>query len=405
MKLLHTSDWHLGRMLYSKKERYAEHRQFLEWLLNTISEQSVDVLLVAGDIFDTAAPSNTSLKIYYDFLLQVRNCGCSNIVIIGGNHDSPSLLDAPKEILSALNVSVVGKARENPEDEVLVLNSKNGNPVAIVCAVPFLRERDISRFIEGESYASRSNRIAESIASHYAAVAKIACNKQMEIGKPIPVIATGHLSLAGGKTVADDGVRDTYIGSVECMRADIFPQSFDYIALGHFHIASAVGGNEKIRYSGSPIAMGFGECNQAKSVVVVDFVQNKIVPLEIPVFQKMESVCGNKNIIAGRLDELKEKDESVWIEVVYDGNELFADLTAWIDARIAGSKIEVLKVQNKMLLNTVLTKDAIDCQLENLSETDVFGKLLEEKDFPEEQKTELNGLYLQILNEINEQEE
>ena len=108
MKLLHTSDWHLGRMLYTKKERSEEHVLFLQWLLDIIRENQVDVLIIAGDVFDSTSPGNTSLKIYYDFLLKVRNCGCSHVVIVGGNHDSPGLLEAPKEILSVLNVTVVG---------------------------------------------------------------------------------------------------------------------------------------------------------------------------------------------------------------------------------------------------------------------------------------------------------
>jgi len=146
---------------------------------------------------------------YYDFLLQVRNCGCRHIIITGGNHDSPSLLDAPKELLNALDVKVTGRATEQIEDEVITLKDPDGKPLAIVCAVPFLRERDISRWVSGETYSDRSQRIADSIAAHYAALAQASENKRIESGEDIPVIATGHLSIAGGKTCADDGVRDT----------------------------------------------------------------------------------------------------------------------------------------------------------------------------------------------------
>ncbi|MDR1527580.1 MAG: exonuclease subunit SbcD, partial [Dysgonamonadaceae bacterium] len=172
MKLLHTSDWHLGRTLYSKKERQNEHAAFLTWLLQTIKENTVDLLLIAGDIFDTAAPGSASQKMYYDFLLRVRNSGCTNVIVVGGNHDSPGFLNAPKEILAAIDVTVVGNAGENIEDEVISINNENGETVAIVCAVPFLRERDISRYIENETYAGRSQRIAESIKNHYTAVAE-----------------------------------------------------------------------------------------------------------------------------------------------------------------------------------------------------------------------------------------
>jgi exonuclease SbcD len=249
MKLLHTSDWHLGRMLYSKKERYDEHGRFLDWLLTAIKENEVDTLLVAGDIFDSSTPSNAAQKMYYDFLRDVRKCGCQNVIIVGGNHDSPSLLDAPKEILSVINVHIVGRT-VNPEDEVFIIKDKKEEPAAVICAVPFLRERDISRFTEGESYADRSKRINENIKTHYETVAAIAESKRKEAGKNIPVIATGHLSIAGENLSKGDGVRETYIGTIAMTDSNIFSKTFDYVALGHFHIASTIDGNDRIRYCG-----------------------------------------------------------------------------------------------------------------------------------------------------------
>ena len=394
MKLLHTSDWHLGRMLYTKKERIEEHVRFLEWLLDVIRENAIDVLLIAGDIFDSTSPGNISQKMYYDFLLKVRNCGCSHVVIAGGNHDSPSLLDAPKEILSVLNIKVVGKACENLEDEVFVLKAENGQPLAIVCAVPFLRERDISKYTEGETYSDRSKRIADCIRKHYESVAEIAKNKQNEYGQDVPVIATGHLSVAGGKT--GEGVRETYIGNIECVGNDIFPSTFDYVALGHYHIPSVI--SDSVRYCGSPIPMGFGEANQRKNVVIVDFENgNKtITEIPIPVFQKIESITGDKEAISNRLQQLKESGEPVWTEIIYDGNEIFADFTTWTAEQTADSKIEVLISRNKTYLDKVLTQEDTAKSLEELDKFEVFDKLLEGKDFPEEQKSELRELYREI---------
>jgi len=397
MKLLHTSDWHLGRMLYAKKERYEEHERFLEWLLNTIKENAIDVLLIAGDVFDSATPSNISLKMYYDFLLKVRSGGCGNVVVIGGNHDSPSLLDAPKEILQALNVRVVGKACENSQDEVFAIEDENKNPIAIICAVPFLRERDISRFAEGETYSDRSKRIKESLCKHYAEIAEIAKNKRDGFKKNIPIIATGHLSVAGGKTCEDDGVRETYIGTIECIGSDIFSPIFDYVALGHFHIPSAI--KENIRYCGSPIPMGFGEASQQKSVVIIDFKNNTKNEMIIPVFQKMESIKGDKNLISKKLSELKKGGESVWVEIIYDGNELFADFQSWIDEQTAGTKIEVLKIQDKRILDKVLTQEHA-ASLDDLNEFDVFDKLLEDRNLPDEQKAELKELYREVAADL-----
>ena len=188
---------------------------------------------------------------YYDFLIKVRNAGCKNVIVVGGNHDSPSFLNAPKYILSVLNISVIGNATEKIEDEIIIVKDNEELPLIIVCAVPFLRERDISRFAEGEKYSNLSRRINENIKKHYEEIAVLAETKRNEIGKNIPIVAIGHLSVAGGKRKEDDGVRETYIGNIEEVSSNIFPDIFEYVALGHYHIPSVI--KEHIRYCGSPI--------------------------------------------------------------------------------------------------------------------------------------------------------
>ena len=123
MKILHTSDWHIGRNLYGRK-RYEEFEAFLAWMVETIEREKIDVLLVAGDIFDTTTPSNRAQGLYYRFLNRVAASACRHVVVTAGNHDSPSFLDAPKELLEALNVHVIGSVAENLEEEVLVLDGE-----------------------------------------------------------------------------------------------------------------------------------------------------------------------------------------------------------------------------------------------------------------------------------------
>ena len=466
MKLLHTSDWHLGRTLYSKKDRQEEHAAFLKWLMTALKENAADLLIVAGDIFDTNSPSNSSQKMYYDFLLKVRDTGCQNVIIVGGNHDSPGFLNAPKEILAAINVHVIGNVSDNTEDEVFIVRDKEGNPSAIVCAVPFLRERDLSRFTEAESYSDRSKRITENIRKHYEKVAEIAekvmltagnsaetavksssivisslrsntkeagrkrfannviarnevflfpdieendekimedaeivtkmSENEKSVNREIPVIATGHLSVAGGKTVEDDGVRDIYIGNIECVSKEMFPLAFDYVALGHYHIASVI--DKHVRYSGSPIPMGFGEANKKKSVYLVDFDEKMptVTTLEIPVFQKMESIRGDKSFISNRLTELKKLDSSNWVEIIYDGDDVFPDLTVWANEMTANTKIEIIKLQNRQHLNEVLTQNENKQSLDDLDKFEVFDILLEKNNFSTERKEELKNLYQEI---------
>jgi len=400
MKILHTSDWHLGRTLYSKKERQEEHKAFLEWLLKTIHEEKINLLLIAGDVFDTASPSSSSQKIYYDFLVQVRNSGCKQVIIVGGNHDSPSFLNAPKEILSALNVTVIGNVGTHIEDEIVVVRDAQNEPALIVCAVPFLRERDISRFAEGETYADRSKRINENIQKHYEEIAAIAEKKRETLGRKIPIVVTGHLSVSGGKRDADDGVRETYIGNIEAIGIDIFPKTFDYVALGHYHISSKM--KHHIRYSGSPIPMGFGEANQKKVVYVIDFEdQMNIETKEIPVFQKLESIVGDKNYISKRITELKETGDSVWIEIIYQGDDVFPDFTSWAYELTADSNIEILKLQNRLYLNESLTLEDTTASLNELDVFKVFDTLLEKNGISEVSQEELKGSYQEIISSLS----
>ena len=274
LTILHTSDWHLGRRLYGRM-RYEEFEDFLSWLQDTISAQQVDVLIVAGDIFDTMTPSNRAQALYYEFLGKFSKLCCQHVVIVAGNHDSPTFLDAPSNVLKFLNVHVVGTACDDLNDEVMVLDNADGTPHCIIAAVPYLRDRDVRSSNAGESAQSKDANVISGICAHYDEVAKIAKAKQAEIAKAhkrhIPIIATGHLFAAGGTTTADDGVRELYVGSLGKVSADMFSESFDYVALGHLHVPQRVGGRETIRYSGSPIAMGFGEARQQKQVLLIEF--------------------------------------------------------------------------------------------------------------------------------------
>ena len=145
MKILHTSDWHLGRTLCGKK-RTREFEGFLDWLLAALREHGADVLLVAGDVFDSPTPGIRAQELYYRFLCRAAASGRRHVVVVGGNHDSPSFLNAPKELLRSLNVHVVGAITENAEDELLTLDGPDGTPELLVCAVPYLRDKDVRSF-------------------------------------------------------------------------------------------------------------------------------------------------------------------------------------------------------------------------------------------------------------------
>lgn len=489
LTILHTSDWHLGRRLYGRM-RYEEFEAFLSWLQETISAQKVDVLIVAGDIFDTMTPSNRAQALYYEFLGKVSKLCCEHIVIVAGNHDSPTFLDAPSKVLKFLNVHVIGTACDDLNDEVLVLDAIDGTPHCIIAAVPYLRDRDVRGSHAGESADSKDTNVIKGIRAHYDEVASIAKARQEHLSdahqRHIPIIATGHLFAAGSKTTEDDGVRDLYVGSLGQISADMFDECFDYVALGHLHVPQRVGGCEHIRYSGSPIAMGFGEAKQQKQVLLVEFGevekslsdestilqpanttskvkkvakkaaiqtpefmddlfafveqeesaainvdekpftqskamqldstfttsdltsqrlhhdesrQMQVISLPIPCFQKLAQITGDLTAIAATIKSLKPS-ESIWLEVIYDGDEIVNELREEVNAMIEGFTCEVLKIKNTRTYNKVLNQQQSSVTLQDLNELDVFDKCLEINGISDTQKASLRSAYQQILHNI-----
>lgn len=403
MKLLHTADWHIGRSLYGRK-RYDEFESYLNWLAETIENRNIDVLLVAGDIFDNSAPSNRSQELYYRFLCRIANSCCRHVVIIAGNHDSPSFLNAPRQLLKALNVHVTGHAMENLEDEVLVLKDQSGKPELIVCAVPYLRDRDIRTAEAGESIEDKERKLVDGIKQHYANVAELSERKRAELGVEIPIVAMGHLFTAGGQTVDGDGVRELYVGTLAHVTDAIFPAVFNYVALGHLHIPQTVRGSERIRYSGSPIPMGFGEATQKKSLCQVDFqgADGSVEVIEIPCFQRLESIKGDLPIIKNRLLELSADKNSTWIEVIYEGDEVVGDLRDLIEEMVKGNGLEILRIKNNRLMKKTLGDSAIQETLDDLNENEVFERCLIFHKISKDQWPDLLNAYQEILTSVNE---
>ncbi len=405
MKILHTSDWHIGRSLYGRK-RYDEFSAFLDWLAEFIQAESVDALLVAGDIFDTSTPSNRAQELYYRFLCKVSASCCRHIVVIAGNHDSPSFLNAPKELLKALNVHVIGSIPENPEDEVIALAGSSGIPEAIVCAVPYLRDRDIRIVEAGESIEDKNTKLIDGLQRHYAEVCKVAEEKQREYGN-IPVIGMGHLFTAGGKTVDGDGVRELYVGSLAHVDKDVFPACIDYLALGHLHVPQKIGASEYMRYSGSPIPMGYGEAYHEKSVVIVEFSNNpqsKITLHQVPCFQAMERISGEIDEITKKIHELKSKGSDAWLEIEYTGTEIAGNLRELIDEAVADTTMEILRIKNKRVVERVISRTCEDETLDDLNVNDVFIRCLNTCEVPEDDRPALIQSYKEIIQRMQEED-
>lgn len=401
MKILHTSDWHIGRTLYGRK-RYEEFEAFLTWLAETIQQHEIDALLVAGDVFDTSAPSNRAQELYYRFLCRVAASSCRHVVVVAGNHDSPSFLNAPRELLKALDVHVIGSSTEAPEDEVLVLCNEQNAPELIVCAVPYLRDRDIRVAEAGERIEDKERKLLDGIRTHYAAVAALAEQKRQELGVDIPIVGMGHLFTAGGQTVDGDGVRELYVGSLAQVTAGIFPACFNYLALGHLHVPQKVNGSETIRYSGSPLPMGFGEAKQKKSVCQIEFHSTaaSVQLVDVPVFQKLERLKGDWGDISRRILELTATGSPGWLEIIYDGIEVIGDLRERLEAAVSGTPMEILRIKNNRIIDRVLGQIHEEESLDDLHVNDVFERYLAVHEVPDDQRPELYRAYQETISSL-----
>ncbi len=401
MKILHTSDWHIGRALYGRR-RYEEFARFFDWLIACIKSEGIDVLLVAGDIFDTTTPSNTAQELYYRFLCRVADAGCHHVVITAGNHDSPSLLNAPREILRHLNVHVIGSISESVADELVVLRDGNNEPQLIVCAVPYLRDRDIRRAEAGESFADKDRKLVEGIRDHYQAVAEAAmalASAKEGDGKNVPIVAMGHLFVSGSKTDGSDGVRDLYVGNLGQVRGDSFPDCFAYLALGHLHVGQKVTGSDIRRYSGSPLPMSFGEADHAKVVLAVTVTPEEVTvcTIAVPSFQRLASVRGDWPRICEHIETLRAETAPVWIEVLYQGEEILGDLQERVRELTVGTTLEVLRTKDLRLAASSLSRLATEETLDDLKVEDVFGRCLTDQNVPPEQRAELIALFQETI--------
>ncbi len=397
LKIVHTSDWHLGRSLYDHK-RYEEFGRFLEWMVEFISTEKIDILLVAGDIFDTTTPGNRAQELYYQFLSKVSQSGCRHMVIIGGNHDSPTFLNAPKELLLYFNVHVVGAMNDDPEEEVILLKNESSLPEAIICAVPYLRDKDIRRVEVGENMEDKNQKLIAGITEHYDLVGRIAIEKQNG-SDTIPIIGMGHLFTSGGKTTDGDGVRELYVGGLAHLNENNFPECFNYLALGHLHIAQKVGKSEQKRYSGSPIPMGFGEAGQQKKVIVIEFdhLNPTITEHSIPCFQELKKIKGNHEEIISEIEKLKTAGSNAWLEIDYNGSDHFSGISDMVNEAIADTGLEVLRIKNRQITELALMRADDQETLDDLDQRDVFKRCLDAHEIEEPDRSSLLDAYDEII--------
>jgi len=403
MRLLHTSDWHLGQTLHNF-DRTWEHQRFLDWLLDTLVAEEIDALLIAGDIFDNANPSAASQRQLYHFLQQARaRSPRLDIVVIAGNHDSPGRLEAPGPLLSAHGTHVVGHMVRNEAGEIdlerllVPLSGRDGAVQAWCVAIPFLRPGDVPRPAprEGEAldpYAAYLQGIALLYQQAYALA-----EARRTPGQAI--LAMGHCHMVGGDS-SPDSERRIVIGGTEALPASMFDPGLAYAALGHLHLAQRVGKQEHLRYSGSPLPLSFSEVNYRHQVLRIDLdgaAAREIVPLSVPRAVELLRVPAApaplKDVIAELVGlDLPERplQQQPYLEVrvLLDGPE--PGLRAQVEAALQDKAVRLAKIEPTRRVVTApgiepaLTLD----QLAALQPDEIFRRLWQQRfgaDAPDDQ--------------------
>lgn len=276
IRILHTADWHLGQTFFGY-DRTQEHEHFLDWLAGVLTKNKIDVLIVAGDVFDVSNPSAASQRMFYRFIHRVTTENPRlQLVVVAGNHDSAARLESPLPLLQEMRTEIKGIVRKQNgkiDYEHLLVELKNaaGEVEALCLAVPFLRQGDYP-VVETEG-----NPYAEGVKELYARLLKYALKKRTD-GQAL--VAVGHLLATGSEIAEKDHSERIIIGGLESVSPESFPEQIVYTALGHIHKAQRVSGRENIRYAGSPLPMSFAEKHYHHGVVKVTLDEGWAVEIE-----------------------------------------------------------------------------------------------------------------------------
>ncbi|MCB5160523.1 exonuclease subunit SbcD [Marinomonas algarum] len=415
MKILHTSDWHLGQH-FMGKSRQAEHKAFIEWLLALIDAEAIDAVIIAGDIFDTGSPPSYAREMYHQLVLDMTARHCQ-LIVVAGNHDSVSMLNESKSLLTYLEAHVSSQANiDEIASHVVALRNKQGEQAAWLCAVPYLRPKDVVTSVAGQSEQDKKQSLLQQIQGFYNGVFQAAREKNRHLDRPLPILGTGHLTAVGSQS--SESVRDLYVGTLEALPANVFPM-FDYLALGHIHRAQAISKEGRYRYSGSPIPLSFDELNREKTVTIIDTVllakftfaedlfakpEKPLRFVSIPRFQAMQSLTGSLGELTTQIDQLDVPDnQTLWLEVTVVANDYLSDVHKRLLETIEGKPIELLRVMRKSSQEKKQAAFAERQTLAELTVNDVFEQsLATQADINENDKSILTALFNQCVFELDE---
>lgn len=399
MKILHTSDWHIGKQLH-KYDLSEDIDLFFTWLIAYIKSENIDVLLVSGDIFDQANPSQAAYKQYYDLLKRLINLDCK-IILTGGNHDSAAVLNAPAELLKAFDISVIGGATEEIT-EMFVSVEKNNEKI-VVAAIPFLKDRDVRKSVAGETYATKIEQIKSGLRNYFTNInTHYSANHTDEV-----FILMGHLYVQGSEI--SDSEREIQIGNQAGVEAHMFGGIPHYVALGHIHKPQVVSHEQNIHYCGSPIPLSFSEKEDCKQVNVISIENNRIANVQIvpiPKYRNLVTFEGNLQEVENKLNAYSEETALTSLaEIIVNEETESLERRQAFEALINSSlenNLEIVKsrLNFKSKIRGASDAFAVGTDVADVTPMQMFEKKLELQGGLENTE-ELKNAFREILEELN----
>lgn len=399
MKILHTADWHIGKKLH-KHELNEDFDLFIAWLVDYIKNHGIDVLLISGDIFDLANPSSEARKQYYQSLLQLKQLDCK-IIATGGNHDSPAMLNAPAELMRALEMEVIGGIPENIRDVLIPIYDQNKKLELVIAAIPYLRDGDLRSGMNLTNYEDRLQAIREGIRNVFSTVEELCKNSF----PGVPVIAMGHLYTAGIES--SESERDIQIGNQAAFQASHFGDYFSYVALGHIHKPQQVKADIPVFYSGSPLPLSFSERKDEKRMLLIDTKKGfEPESIRLPNFRQLIRITGNLGELENKLLTLENTSaltsliEVELIEEQHDAQKVYALDMLINNFKKVGFEIVKQRAHFKNRLQGTAEIYNQSQQLEDLKPKEVFTELIANHEYTEEDKNEILAAFDEILEEV-----
>ncbi|MGO3300808.1 MAG: exonuclease SbcCD subunit D C-terminal domain-containing protein [Pseudoalteromonas sp.] len=414
MKVLHTSDWHLGQQFY-EHSRNQEHQVFFDWLITTLDAQNIDLLLVAGDIYHTATPPASAENQLYQFIKKAKKrCPGLHIIIIAGNHDSANRIMAAQPLLAQFDTDVVGRFdAQNPNDVVIKLH--NASIEAHIVAMPFLRASDVSQLSNSDNGLD----YAQGVSQAYKQTIEFAIENKADT---TPLIIMGHLHAKGGD-VSSDSERNLVIGGEEAITANVFNEYADYVALGHLHKAQKVAKSDIIRYCGTPIPMSFSERKYTHQVNIIDIncdekhkLKTTVNPLYIPRSADLivlpEGECVSLSVLCEQIKALDTTESEIapYLRVKLKSSDTDTTFREQIEQALNGKNIrfcgiERVRENTQTQSDTHLFEDLNQVEMLNpinlLEQAFASDKDMAGQTVPDELKVLLN----EVINELTEQEQ